>query len=138
MALVGTVDRLGLGTPSNQVAALFGFDDVIVIVPLGMAVKPGFRASKKSQAALHEVAAATDLTPEAVQAKWSDCVTIRLADVQRAELRKSLQGGLFGTIGLMINDTEGRTQDLLAHRSARESLVDLLTSLLGDRFLSGT
>jgi hypothetical protein len=61
-------------------------------------------------------------------------VAIGLAGVHSAELRKSLQGGLFGTIGLRINETDGRTQHLLAHRSAKDPLVALLAELLGDRF----
>jgi len=44
MTFIGSVDRLGLGSSSDQTAALSGFGDALVIVPLGIAVKPGFRA----------------------------------------------------------------------------------------------
>ena len=118
-------------------AALFGFDDALVIVPLGIAVKPGFRANKKSQEAVDDVAGTATLTPDAVQSKWSDSVVTSVADVQSAELRKSLQGGLFGTVGLRITNIQGGSQNLLAHRSAKDPLVALLTRLLGDRFDPG-
>jgi len=138
MAFMGSVERLGLGAPSSQVAALFGFDDVLVVVPLGVAVKPGFRANKKSQTAVDEMAGTANLTADAVQSRWSDSLTVRVADVERAEIRRSLQGGLFGTIRLCITSTGGGTLELLAHRSSKDSLATLLTTVLGDRFIPGS
>jgi hypothetical protein len=134
MGLVGVVDRLGVGSPSSKAAALFGFDDALVIVPLGIAVRPGFRVSKKTQTALTDVSGAVDLMPEQVKAKWDDSVVLSMSDLQSAELRKSVQGGLFGVRRLHINGTECEAGVLLVHPSVKDSLVSLLTSLLGDRF----
>ena len=138
MALVGTVERLGIGSPSSQVAALFCFDDVVVIVPLGVAVKPGFRASKKSQAAVKETAATANVTADAVQSRWSNSVTIPVADIERAEVRPSMQGGLFGTVRLRLTSTDGSVQELLAHRSSKQPLEEVLRTVLGARLIGGS
>lgn len=134
MAFVGAVDRIGLGVPSIKAAALFFFDDALAVVTLGIVAGAGFRANKKSQAAVTEMSGTTDLTPDQVKAEWSDSVILSLTDIDSAELRDAMQGSLFGTLDLRIELTDGQTRAMLAHRSAKDPLKDFLTSLLGDRF----
>jgi hypothetical protein len=138
MGLRGTVDRIGLGVPSIKAAALFFFDDALAIIPLGVVRGPGFRANKKSRAAVTDLSGRTNLTPDQVQEEWNDSVMLSLSDIDSAELRKAMQGRMFGTLDLRFDVTGGRTQAMLAHRSAKDPLKNLLGSLLGERFKDRT
>ncbi len=138
MGLVGAVDRIGLGVPSIRAAALFFFDDALAIVPLGIVVGPGFRANKKCRAAVTDVSGNTDLTPDQIKDEWNDSVILSLTDIDSAELRRAMQGRMFGTLDLRINLTHGHPRAMLAHRSAKDPLKGFLNSLLGERFKDRT
>jgi hypothetical protein len=138
MGLRGTVDRIGLGVPSIKAAALFFFDDALAIVPLGRVAGPGFRATKKSLAAVAGLSGRTNLTPDQVKEEWDDSVMLSLTDINSAELRKAMQGSLFGTLDLRFDVADGHTRAVLAHRSVKDPLKNLLASLLGERFTDRT
>jgi hypothetical protein len=134
MGLVGAVDRIGLGVPSMKAGALFFFDDALVVAPLGVVAGAGFRANKRSQAAVMDISRTTDLTPDLVKAEWNDSVILPLTDIDSAELGKAIQGRMFGTLDLRFKLTDGHTRAMLAHRSVRDPLKGVLSSLLGERF----
>jgi hypothetical protein len=132
LPFVGMVERLGFGSPSRSAAALFTFDEALVIIWLGVAL-PGFRTSKKKRHAVNAFAESDDLTPQRVRDQWPKGECLAVTSIERAELKKSAQGALYGTLILQILDVDGTRHVFLAHRSVRESLTTLLKSVLGDR-----
>ncbi len=132
MAFVGSVDMLGWRS-SDYSAALFGFDDALIMVRLNLSF-PRFRATKKHRDALSNVARTAHLSPDQVLSNWKRSMSLPVANVQSAVLRKA--GGAFHEFFWIITSTEGGCMTGEAHRSAKEPLDRLLTPLLGDRYSS--
>ena len=73
--------------------------------------------------------------PEQVKAKWDGfggAVNVRRSECWNCAKACKVASSAFRR--LHINGTEGEAGVLLVHPSVKDSLVSLLTSLLGDRF----
>jgi hypothetical protein len=136
MAFVGQVQRLGVGSPSLLPAALFIFDDVLLIpnVRPGVTLGAGYRSSKKEQDAIKALSELDDLSPQLVLERWPKARSFPVADIDKAHLGRSAQGAMYGTLELQISCQDGRNILLLAHRTTRDSLLRMLQSVLGNRF----
>lgn len=130
---MGSVDRLGWRVGGDFSAALFGFDDVLIMVRLNLSF-PRFRATKKNRDALTDLARTPHLSPDQVLSNWNHSMSLPVANVQSAVLRKA--GGIFHPFSWIVTSTEGGCMRGEAHRSAKEPLDRLLVPLLGNRYSS--
>jgi hypothetical protein len=69
-------------------------------------------------------------------ARWPKALNLGTEDIVRARLGRSAQGLLLGTQRLQIDVRDGSTHSFMAASAAKEPLIQVLQSVLGDRFES--
>lgn len=137
MAFVGVVDRIMVGVSGNgRPAALFAFDDVLMLVRLGMGGTLGIggRPGKRDQARIQEITGSGIVTPDAVQQRWPDALIVATSDIRAASLKRSAQGALYGIRRLSLDMGGSTGYAVLVPRAAQEPLRGILSTVLGERF----
>jgi hypothetical protein len=140
MTFIGQVQRLGWLSHNDLAwpAALFVFDDTLIFVELRLSVALrglGWLGSKKDQDAIKTLSELDVLTPQLVMDRWPKALNLATARIVKAQLVPDSLGNWWGITRLKI-DLQGWACAYKAHRTAKEPLVRMLQSVLGDRFES--
>jgi hypothetical protein len=141
MTFIGQVQRLGWLSHNDLAwpAALFVFDDTLIFVHLRLGVTlggMGFQGSKKDQEAIKALSELDVLTPQLVMNRWPKALNLATARIVKAQLAPESLGNWLEITRLKI-DLQDWACAYKAHRTAKEPLVRMLQSVLGDRFEPG-